>query len=92
MIGHFRHRGLRRLHERNDPSGVPPQHLGKIRTILHMLDEAAGPHDMPDRSLRLHPLKGDRDGEWAVDVSRILRITFRFVDGDVRDVDLGDYD
>ncbi len=46
---------------------------------------------MPDRSLRLHPLKGDREGEWAVDVSRIWRITFRFVDGDVRDVDLVNY-
>ena len=56
-----------------------------------MLDEAAGPQDMPERSLRLHPLKGDREGEWAVDVSRIWRITFRFVDGDVRDVDLVNY-
>ena len=50
-----------------------------------------GPRDIPARSLRLHPFKGERQGEWAVDVSRMLRITFRFEDGDVRDVDLTDY-
>lgn len=91
MIVHFRHRGLRRLYERGDASGVPPQHLAKIRTILHLLDEAGAPHDIPDRSFRLPPLKGNREGEWAVNVSRIWRITFRFEDGDVRDVELVDY-
>ena len=41
--------------------------------------------------LRLHPLKGDLTGHWAVDVSRNRRMTFRFDGNDVRDVDLLDY-
>ena len=39
----------------------------------------------------LHPLKGDRRGHWSVRVSGNRRITFRFVDGEVVDVDLIDY-
>ena len=41
--------------------------------------------------LRLHPLKGDLGGHWAVDVSGNLRMTFRFEGEDARDVDLLDY-
>ena len=40
---------------------------------------------------RLHPLKGDLDGFWAVNVSHTLRIIFRFEDGNDVDVDLIDY-
>ena len=41
--------------------------------------------------LRLHPLKGDRTGQWSVSVSGNWRIVFRFADGEVVDVDLVDY-
>jgi len=41
--------------------------------------------------LDLHPLRGDLAGHWALRVNRNWRITFRFEDGDVRDVDLTDY-
>lgn len=37
--------------------------------------------------LRLHPLKGDRSGTWAVDVSGNWRVTFRLENGDARVVD-----
>ena len=40
---------------------------------------------------RLHPLKGDRQGQWSVRVSGNWRIVFRFVDGEAVDVDLADY-
>lgn len=40
---------------------------------------------------RLHPLRGDRFGYWAMRVSGNWRIVFRFEDGDVWDVDLVDY-
>ncbi|MXX47000.1 MAG: hypothetical protein F4Z38_01640 [Chloroflexi bacterium] len=91
MIVHFRHRGLRRLYERDDPSGVPPQHLRKIRALLRRLDTAVGPQDMDISGLRLHPLRGDLAGHWAVDVSRNLRMTFSFDGEDARDLDLLDY-
>lgn len=50
----------------------------------------------PDRSSprdvrRLHPLKGDRAGQWSVRVSGNWRVVFRFEDGEAVDVDLVDY-
>ena len=41
--------------------------------------------------LRLHSLKGDLAGHWAVDVSGNRRMTFRFEGEHARDVDLLDY-
>ena len=39
----------------------------------------------------LHPLKGDRKGEWAMSVSGHWRVTFRFEGEDVIVVNLEDY-
>ena len=41
-------------------------------------------------SSRLHALKGDFKGYWAVTVRANWRVTFRF-DGDAEDVDYVDY-
>ena len=40
---------------------------------------------------RLHPLRGDRKGEWAVAVSGNWRLVFEFEGEDVIGVDLVDY-
>ncbi len=40
---------------------------------------------------RLHPLKGQRKGTYAVDVSGNVRMTFRFEGEHAIDVDLEDY-
>ena len=45
--------------------------------------------DLP--GLCLHPLKGDRAGQWSVSVTGNWRIVFRFADGEAVDVDLVDY-
>ena len=39
----------------------------------------------------MHPLTGDRKGLWSISISGNWRITFRFEDGDVYDIDLVDY-
>jgi proteic killer suppression protein len=41
--------------------------------------------------LRLHLLKGERRGQWAVSVSGNWRVVFRFVGEDAVDVDPVDY-
>ena len=63
----------------------------RIGVLLAALDEAETVRDMDRPSFRLHSLKGERKGEWAVTVRANWRITFRFSDGDVRDIDLVDY-
>jgi len=59
--------------------------------ILSALDQAGDVQDMNQPTFRLHPLKGDRKGVWAVAVRANWRVTFRFEGGDAYDVDLEDY-
>ena len=58
-------------------------------------DEAAlaaiSPEDMNLPGFRLHQLRGDLRGCWAVSVSGNWRITFRFENGEAVDVDYLDY-
>ena len=91
MIRSFAHRGLKRLYEREDASGIRPDLLDKIRTILAQLDDAQMIDDMRAPGFRLHALKGDMKGYWSVIVRANWRIIFRFADGDASDVELLDY-
>jgi len=87
----FRHRGLRRLYEKDDRSGVPAQDLRRIRLILAALDAAQSATELDIHAFHLHPLKGKLKNFWAMTVRANWRITFRFDSGKVCDVDLVDY-
>jgi proteic killer suppression protein len=78
MIGSFKHRGLIRLYERGDRSGIRPDLLADIEDILARLDEADTPQAMNLPGYRLHPLKGGLKTYWAVTVRANWRISFRF--------------
>jgi proteic killer suppression protein len=91
MIRSFRHRGLKALYENRTDRWVSPQHVRTLRDILAFLDRAHGPDAMNIPGFRLHPLKGDRKGHFAVSVSGSWRVTFRFEDGQAVDVDYVDY-
>jgi proteic killer suppression protein len=45
----------------------------------------------PLKSVGLHPLKGNRRGQWAITVNGPWRICFRFKDGNAFDVEIVDY-
>ncbi|KAB2863703.1 MAG: peptidase [Bauldia sp.] len=91
MIRHIRHRGLKRLYERGDRSGIRADLVPKVERILARLDAATMPGDMDAPGFGLHAMTGDRKGFWAVVVSRNWRVIFRFEDGDASDVDFLDY-
>ena len=91
MIRSIRHRGLKRLYEDDDRRGVPAEHLSRLCDILARLDAAAKLNDMDLPTLRLHPLKGEWKGYWAVTVRANWRVVFRFEAGDCFEVDLVDY-
>jgi len=91
MIRSIRHKGLQRLYEDDDPRGVRAEHVTKLRDILARLDAAATVADMNVPGFRLHPLKGERKGLWAVTVRANWRVMFRFVGPDATDVDYLDY-
>ena len=91
MIASFKHKGLRNLFEQDDARSVNADHADRLRLILSALDQASVAQDMDQPTFRLHPLKGNRKGSWAVTVRANWRLTYRFEGGDACDVDLEDY-
>lgn len=91
MIRSFRHKGLKLLFEDDDRRKVRADQADKISRILGFLGRAAEPDDMALPGFRLHPLKGELAGFWAVSVSGNWRIVWRFDGPDAVDVNLIDY-
>ncbi len=91
MIQGSRHKGLKRLYEKGDARGVPPEMLAKVSVILADLDAAETPEDLSLPGYGLHARKGDLKGYWSVKVTGNWRIVFRMEDGNVYRVDLTDY-
>lgn len=91
MILSFRSRGLKRFWEKNDPTKLPPDRVGKIAMILDRLDGAVEPQDLNLPGLGFHQLVGQNRGRFAVSVSANWRITFSFNGNDAVDVDFEDY-
>lgn len=91
VIKSFKHRGLKRLYEQEDRSGVRADQLAVVEDILLRLDGARVPQALNLPGYRLHPLKGDLKGFWSINVRANWRIIFRFEGADVFDVELIDY-
>jgi toxin HigB-1 len=91
MIQSIRHKGLKRLYEDDDARGVLAEHAPKLRDILARLDASRSLADMDVPGFRLHPLKGESQGFWAVTVRANWRVIFRFVDPDAFEVDYVDH-
>lgn len=91
MIRRFRHRGLERFFQNGDTSGITSQHAARLRRLLTSLNTSTGPAGMNLPGYRLHRLRAEREGQWAVSLSGNWRIVFEFEDDDATNVDLVDY-
>lgn len=91
MIKKFRHKGLRKLFESGVASGIQPQHATRLRQILALLETADSIRDMDLPGLRLHELKEQKKGTYAIKVSGNWRVTFKIINGDILDVNYEDY-
>ena len=76
MVKSFRHRGLKRLFEREDRSLIRPDLIDTVENILFVLDEAPNVQALAIPRYRLHPLKGEFKGYWSVTVKANWRIIF----------------
>jgi proteic killer suppression protein len=76
-----------------DPGkGFPADLIKAARRRLQRLDAAATVEDLRvPPSHRLHPLEGDRAGEWSVSVNDQFRITFKWGAAGPEDIWFGDY-
>lgn len=91
VIVSFKHKGLKRLFEQGDRSGLRADLIDKIERVVTLLDAASVPQALDLPGYRLHQLKGDLKGYWSVTVRANWRIIFRFYNGDAHDVELVDY-
>jgi proteic killer suppression protein len=91
VIKTFKHKGLKKLFEDDDRSGIQPIHADKLLDILDRLEASSDIQDMRYPGSGLHQLQGDRKGEWSLTVSKNWRVTFIFQDGDAYDVNYEDY-
>ncbi len=91
MIKSFKHKGLQRFFETGSIAGIQADHQKRLRIQLAALDTAQVIDDMDIPGFRLHPLKGDRKGDWAVTVNKNWRLTFKFANGNASDIDYEDY-
>ena len=91
MIRSSKHRGLKRLYEQDDRSGIRPDLVDTVQEILTVLDDAVTAQELNLPGYRLHPLKGERKGFLSVTVRANWRIVFRFEGAHAFDVELTDY-
>ena len=94
MIAHFRHKGLRQLHEDGSAKGVPSAMADKLRKLLFALETAEALEQLGRfPGWKLHPLKGDRKGWWILTVTGNWRLIFRYDEPNntASDIDLIDY-
>lgn len=91
MIKRFRHKGLEALFRTGSTKGLDAQLAPKLRRMLLRLNDGPLPDAMNLPGFRLHELKGDRKGTWAVWVSGNYRLVFDIEGEDATDVDFVDY-
>jgi proteic killer suppression protein len=91
MIKSFKHKGLEKLFTKSDSSGVNPEHVKRIKTILLTIQRAKEVQDINFIGSNLHELKGDKKGIYSVTVRANWRITFQFINGDAYILNYEDY-
>ncbi len=83
------HRGLRRLIENDDPSGMPSAIVPKLRRMLSFIQDMESEDELKAvPSWKAHQLSGDRRGTWSLSVTRNWRLTFRIDQADIEIMDL----
>ena len=91
MIKSFKHKGLEKFFTKGSAAGIQNNHKARLEERLQALQTAFSVEDMNIPGWRLHALKGDRDGQWAINVSGNWRIVFEFEDGHAYVVNYEDY-
>ena len=91
MICSIQHKGLAALYWKDQSKGVMQSLVKRLQEILALLESAETVDDINIPGLKLHQLKGELKGFYSVYVSGNWRVIFRFVDGNVEDVNLIDY-
>jgi toxin HigB-1 len=91
MIVSFANRATERF-ARDGKSKFTGMDIAKAFARLQVLHAATSLEDIPPlKSVGLHPLVGDRQGQWAMTINGPWRLVFRFRDGNAEEVEIVDY-
>ncbi len=91
MIFNFKHKGLEAFFLKGSTAKINRNHANKLRLVLAKLNTSMSINDMNFPGSNLHPLKGEKKGYWAINISGNWRIIFRFDNENAYDVDYVDY-
>lgn len=92
MIKSWKHKGLQKLFQNDDTSGVQAKDVQRIKLRLHVLDEAESIDEFKNYpNFRFHSLKGNKRNIYSITVRANWRITFEFIDGDAYIINPEDY-
>ncbi len=83
------HKGLRRLIEDDDHSGIQPDLVGKLLRMLAFLQDMTDETQLRQvPTWKAHQLTGNRKGTWSLFVSKNWRLTFRIDKTEIEIIDL----
>ena len=86
------HKGLRRLIDDDDSSGLQPAVVARLRRILSFLQDMEREEELRTvPGWKAHMLTGDRKGTWSLFVTKNWRMTFRIDREEIEIIDL-DYE
>lgn len=92
MIRSFAKRRTEELFVTGTTKQLPPAVIARAVRKLEYVHLASRLDDLKvPPGNRLHALKGDRKGQYAIAINDQWRICFRFLDGDAYDVEVCDY-
>ena len=92
MINDYKNAKTRKVHETEEPKGFKGLDGALAAIRLDELEAALSIDDIsPLRSINLHALKGNREGQWAINVNGPWRICFVPSGEGFRDVEITNY-
>jgi proteic killer suppression protein len=87
-----RHKGVRKLLESGEVSGIRRDLVRRLRNAVMALRSASSVEEIQTTpGMRLHKLSGRREGTWSVAISGNWRLTFELDGDEIRNLDLEDY-
>lgn len=92
-IDSIRHKALRSFAETGKAKGLPGNSVARLRNMLAYLNAIETEDELPiPPNFGAHRLVGNRQGFWALTVTRNWRMTFRINHANaIEDMDLKDY-
>lgn len=87
----FKDKQLKRFWRAGSLKGIGSETTEHLKDLLSALDAAKSPGDMNQPGWAFHPLKGNRAGEFAVEVAGAFRLVFEWENGEAVRVRVEDY-